>query len=107
MTPKITVDDFAVIFERVFNLRKKVRLPGSMELINYMSTDTIELESGRIWMTDVYECKFFNSFVKGEIKNDLMKRVIVNGMIGSTWCFKRFERITFIVTNINKKSIVS
>ena len=68
-----------------------------------MSTDTIELESGRIWMTDVYECKFFNSFVKGEIKNDLMKRVIVNGMIGSTWCFKRFERITFIVTNINKK----
>ena len=31
-------------------------------------------------MTDVYECTFFNSSIEGEIKNDLMKRVIANGM---------------------------
>ena len=30
-----------------------------------------------------------------------MKRVIVNGMTGSTQHFKRFETITFIATNIN------
>ena len=72
-----------------------------------MPTETIELESGRIWMTNVYKCKFFNSFVKGEIKNDLMKRVIVNGRIGNSWRFKKFERIIFIVNDINKKSIVS
>ena len=104
---KKTVDDFAVAFERVFNLRKKVRLQGSMELINCMPTDIIELESRRIWMTDAYVCKFFNSFVKGEVKNDLIKKVIVNEMTGSSWRFKRFERIMFTVTNINKKSIVS
>ena len=103
---KKAVDDFAVAFEKVFNLRKKVKLQGSMELINYMPTDIIELERS-IWMTDVYVCKFFNSFVKGEIKNDLMKRVIVNQMTGCSWRFKRFERTTFIVTDINKKSIVS
>ena len=28
--------------------------------------------------------KCFNSFVKADIKNDLMKRVIVNGMTGSS-----------------------
>ena len=35
MTPKIAVDDFAVIFERVFNLRKKgqaSRLNGANKL---------------------------------------------------------------------------
>ena len=107
MTLKKTVDDFAVVFEKVFNPRKKVRLQGSMELMNYMPTDIIELGNRRIWMTDFYECKCFNSFVKGEINNDLMKRVIVNGMTGSSKRFKSFERITFIVTDINKKSVVS
>ena len=102
-----TVYDFELAFERVFNPRKKDRIQGSMELINYMPTDKIELESRRIWITDVYECNFFNSFVKGEIKNDLMERVIVNGMTDCSWRFKSFERITFTVTNINKKSIVS
>ena len=37
---------------------------------------------------DVYECKSFNSFIKGEIKNDLMKRIIVNGMADSSWLSK-------------------
>ena len=34
-------------------------------------------------MTDAYVCKFFNEIVKGENKNDLMKRVTVNGMTSS------------------------
>ena len=104
---KKTVYDFALALKRPFNPRKKFRLQVSMELINYLPTDIIELESRRIWMTDVYECNFFNSFVKGDIKTDLLKKVIVNGMTGCSWRFKRFERMTFIVTNINKKSIVS
>ena len=58
-------------------------------------------------MTDIYVCKFFNEFVKGEIKNDFVKRVIVNEMTGSSWRFKRFERVSNIVTDINIKPIVS
>ena len=73
-----------------------------MELINYQLTEIIELESRRIWMTDVYVCKFFNEFAKGQIKNGLMKRVIINGMSGSSWRFKRFEHITMIVTKTKK-----
>ena len=55
----------------------------------------------------VYACKFFNEFVRGQIKNDLMKRVIINGMSGISWRFNRFERITMIVSKADKKSIVS
>ena len=58
-------------------------------------------------MTDVYTCKFFNEFVRGQIKNDLMKRVINNGMSGICWRFNRFERITMIVSKVDKKSIAS
>ena len=58
-------------------------------------------------MMSVYTCRFFNEFVKNEIKNDLMKRLIINRMTGSSWCFKRFERISIIFTDVNKKYIVS
>ena len=78
-----------------------------MELMDYQPTEIIEPESRRIWMTNVYTCKFFNEFVRGQIKNDLMKRVIINRMSGSSWRFKRFECITMIVSRIDKKSIIS
>ena len=82
-----------------------------MELINYQPTEIIELESKRVWMTDVYVYVNFlrlkYKFVKAGIKNDLMKRVIIKGMTGSSWRFKRFARISMIDTAVNKTSIVS
>ena len=50
---KKIVNDFTVAFETVFNPRKNVRLQGSMEPINFMPAEIIELESRRIRMTDV------------------------------------------------------
>ena len=52
----------------------KVKIQAPMELMNYQPTAIIELKIRRIWMTDVYTCKFFNEFVRHQIKNDLMKR---------------------------------
>ena len=108
---KKALDDFALAFERVFSPGKKVKIQVSMELINYQPTEIIELESKRVWMTDVYIYVNFlrlkYKFVKAGIKNDLMKRVIINGMTGSSWRFKRFARISMIDTAVNKTSIVS
>lgn len=67
--------------------------------MNYQPTEIIKLESKRVWMTDVYIGKFFNKFITGEIKNELVKRVIVNGMTGSSWRFKRFERVSITIKN--------
>ena len=77
-----------------------------MELKNYQPIEIIQLKSRRIWMTDIYTCKIFNEFVRGQIKNDLMKGNIINGMSGSSWIFKKFERITMILSKFDKKSIV-
>lgn len=97
------VDDSARAFERVFVPNKKVKIQGSIELINYQPTEIIKLESKRVWMTDVYIGEFFNKFITGEIKNEFVKRVIVNGMTGSSWRFKRFARVSIAITDFNKK----
>ena len=99
------MNDFLLSFETKFSTGDKVKIQASMKLINYQPTEIIDLDSKRIWMTDVYVYKFFNEFVKSQIKNDLMKRVIINGMSAGSWRFKRFENITVIVTKVNKNSV--
>ena len=36
-----------------------------------------------------------------------MKRVIINGMTGSSWRFKRFERLFVIVTSEDTGSVLA
>lgn len=60
--------------KKIFYPNNKVKIQAPMELMNYQPTAIIELKIRRIWMTDVYTCKFFNEFVRHQIKNDLMKR---------------------------------
>ena len=104
---KKAVNDFICSAENKFISSGKVNVQGSMELIKYQLAETdeiIELESRRTWLTDVYTCVFFNRHVQEEIRKSFMKRVIVNGMTGSSWRFKRFERLSIIVTSINTNS---
>ena len=100
-----TVDDFIFSVERKFVTNGKVKVQGSVELINYQPAESdviIELESRRIWLTNVYTCVFFNDYVKEKIREGFMKRIIINGITGSSWHFKRFERLSVISTrNIN------
>ena len=53
----------------------------------------------RVWLTNVYVRKYFNRFVKGQIKEEILKRVIANGNTESSWLFKRFNKLLIIVTN--------
>ena len=79
--------------------REKNQGQGSMELTSYHLVESeliIEPESRRIWLTDIYTCAFFNDYVKEKIRESFMKRVIINGMTGSSWFFKRFEQISMI-----------
>ena len=83
-----TVDNFIFSVDNKFVSRGKVSVQGSMELINYQpeeETDQIiELESRRSWLTDVYTCVFFNGYIQEEIRKNFKKRVIINGMTGSS-----------------------
>ena len=95
-------DAFLNTFQGSFVSGEKVKFQGYIELIIFQSTERIELESKRIWLTEVFTGRYFNKFIRGEIRARFMKRVIINGATGSSWQFKRFERISIIVTDINQ-----
>ena len=44
----------------------------------------------------------FNDQVKKKIRGSFVKRVMVNGMTGSSWIFKRFEHLSLISTETKK-----
>ena len=96
-----SVDSFLNAFERSFVSNKKVKFQGYTELINYQPTETIELESKRVWLTDVFTGRYFSQYIRGEVRANFLKRVIVNAATDSSWQFKRFEKISIIVTDVN------
>ena len=69
------------------------------ELKNYQQTKIIEIENTRVWLTNVYVSKLFNRFVRGQTKEDILKRVTINGSTGSSWLFKRFNKLQIIVAD--------
>ena len=60
----------------------------------------VEVIDERSWLTDVYSCKFFNEFVKSGFKKDILKRIIVNELTGSSWRFKIFNKLS---VNVKKE----
>ena len=58
-----------------------------------------EITDSRIWKTNVYDGVYFNDFIKLNLADDILKRVIMSGMSGSSWRFKRFDRICITVNS--------
>ena len=46
--------------------------------------------NNRYWTTAPYESVYFNDFIFFGLKQVILNRVIINGMSGSSWHFKRF-----------------
>ena len=63
-----------------------------------------ETTDSRIWQTNVYDGVYFNDFIKLNLANDILKRVILIGMSGSSWRFKRFDRICITVNSNDLRS---
>ena len=80
----------------------KVKFQGYIELINYQQAELIELESKRLWLTDILTGKYFNQYIRAVIRANFLKKVIINGEMGSSWQFKRFEKIALIVTDVKQ-----
>ena len=82
------------------------KFQGYFDIIN-RQTDHEHTEK-RVWLTNVFRFNHFNQFVRDEIKDKIVKRVIVNGQTGSSWYFKSFNRMNIIVVPLlNKLKIVT
>ena len=54
---------------------------------------------------NVYGAVYFNYFIKFNLAQDILKRVIMNGMTGSSWRFKMFGRICLAVNSDEIESV--
>ena len=53
--------------------------------------------NSRVWQINVYDRVFFNDYVKAILERDIFGKVIMNGMTGSSWGFKRIGRLCITV----------
>ena len=57
----------------------------------------------KYWTTDVYKVAYFNDFEFYALRQNILSKVIVNGMSGSSWKFRRFVVISLKVLNLNRE----
>ena len=60
------------------------------------------LKDTRYWSTDPIETKSFNDFAYFNVRESILKRVINNGLTGSSWRFSRFVYINIKTFNVNE-----
>ena len=100
------VDDF------LSNVRIKIKRTKEYFLIRSgFSIETFQpvldsynepLKDTRYWSTNPIETKSFNDFVYFNVRESILKRVINNGLTGSSWRFNRFVYINIKTFNVNE-----
>ena len=57
------------------------------------------------WSTDAYKATYFNDYVFYSLKQNILSKVIVNEMSGSSWRFNRFVLINLTVLKLEKEIV--
>ena len=100
------VDDF------LSNVKRKIKRSNEYFLIRCgFSLENIQpvldnynepLKNTRYWSTDPIETKSFNDFVYFNVRESILKRVINNGLTGSSWHFNGFVYINVKTFSVNE-----
>ena len=70
-----------------------------------LTDDDVPLTSSRYWSTELIQTKSFNDFVFFSLRESILKRVINNGLTGSSWFFKRFLYINVKAIKVSDQFI--
>ena len=96
------VDEFLFNVKTRFKPKNKVFFKGDFSIENIqnaplISPNIIDIKTTRYWSTDVYKGVYFNDFIISEIRSDILRRVIINNLTGSSWHFNRFKHLSIKV----------
>ena len=58
------------------------------------------IKNSRYWLTEPYQIKPFNDFIYFNLRESILKRVINNGLTGSSWHFNCFLYINIEILNV-------
>ena len=87
------VDDFLRNVKYRFKSTNKKWFKCSFNIENTQNSNRSDLQpllNTRYWTTETYDSIYFNDFTLYALRQDILKRVIINTMSGSSWYFKRF-----------------
>ena len=59
----------------------------------------------RYLSTDAYKAMYFNDYVFYSLKQNILSKVIPNGMSGSSWRFNRFVLINLTVLKLEREIV--
>ena len=93
------LDSFIQSVYEKFTPDKECKFQGFAEIVNQQMGEII-LTDRQVWLTNVFNSRHFNEFVRGQIRDEIAKRLIVNDQTGSSWHFRRFERLTVTVVRL-------
>ena len=74
------IDVFLDSFYEVYRPLKEHKFQGYAEIINQQKEEVI-LEDKRVWLTNSLTSKHFDDFVRGEIRDGIAKRIIVDDKV--------------------------
>ena len=105
----------SVVEEFLFNVKNKIQRSNVEFLIRSgFSLENIQsaldeynepLKNSRYWTTDPIQTKSFNYYVCFTMRDSILKRVINNGLTGSSWHFNRFLHINIKIIQVNDQLI--
>ena len=105
----------SVVDEFLFNVKNRIQRSNveffirsgfSLENVQSVLDEYNEpLKNSRYWTTDPIQTKSFNDFVYFTIRESILKRVINNGLTGSSWHFNRFLYIIIKIIQVNDQLI--
>ena len=62
--------------------------------------------SSRYWTTSPYEGVYLNDFILFGLKQDILSRIIINGMSGSSWHFKCFIYLSVKILDNDVEAVI-
>ena len=65
----------------------------------------IPILNTRFGTTDIYKASYFNDFAFYGLRQNILSKVIVNGMSGSSWKFRRFVMISLKDLNLDREIV--
>ena len=91
------VDDFLnAVSENFVPENKEYNIHAYVKKINSQNNGDVTINNSCAWVTNVFTGRYFNNYIRREIKRDIIRRIIINGETGGSWTFKMFRRLQII-----------
>ena len=105
------IDEFMTVFKQKFvpTDGRKSLFKCSFTIVNSqppLVQGSVETEDSRTWTTAVYDGVYFNDYIKFHLISHIKKRIIINGLTGSSWRFKIFDRLSISVNNFDDQRVL-